>query len=95
MLSSIFIILQVYLLPTTAPELNETIILTIISSIVCGIILYLVSNKNFLKHLFSGMIIVSILSFVIGAVLSEKINMILTSISISLPAATIVDALKD
>ena len=95
MLSSIFIILQVFLLPTLIPSIEKSIFLLIISLLTCIIILYLISKTDFLKHLVMSIFVVGILSFVIGFLLNKNINYILIAFSIGLPVAAMVNALKD
>jgi len=94
MLTSIFVIVQVFTLRTTEFGLSQSLLLFTSSLIVCGLIVWIMAGKDFLKHLFVGVVIVSIFSFLIGYFLSETIEKMLIAFALGLPVATMVNALK-
>jgi len=94
MLTSIFIVVQVFTLRTAQYEFNQSLVLFVSSIAVCGLIVWIMARKDFYKHLVAGILIVGIFSFSIGYILNESIEKMLIAFSVGLPVAAMVNALK-
>ncbi len=94
MLSSLFVIVQVFTLRTTQYGFNQAILLFVVSVFVCGLIVWLMARSYFLKHLVAGVLIVGIFSFLIKIVLNESVEKMLIAFAVGLPVAAMVNALK-
>jgi hypothetical protein len=95
MLTSIFVIVQIFSIPHHEFELLQSFSLFFVSVIVCGFIVWLISSKDFLTHLLVGILIVTLFSFLIGFVLNQSINTVFIAMTVGLPVATMVNALKE
>ena len=95
MLTSLFVIIQVYVMGSVNVALVQAIPILITSLITCAVILRLIEGRQMWKHLISGFILVTLLSFVTGVILNSKKPDILIAISVGLPVAAMVDVLKD
>ena len=95
MFTSVFVILQVIVIPIINFEINQSILLAVLSIVICGVIIWIIGRDDFLKHLVVGIIIVGILSFLIGFILNASLEKILVTFAIGLPVATTVNALKE
>ncbi len=94
MLTSIFVIVQVFTIRTLQIELGQSFLLFVSSLVVCGLILWIMAGRDFLKHLLVGIVIVGTFSFLIGYFLNESIQKMLIAFALGLPLATMVNALK-
>ncbi|MCX6821654.1 MAG: hypothetical protein NTW30_02640 [Candidatus Aenigmarchaeota archaeon] len=94
MFTCIFVIFQVFTFPLTRYKLYQSFLLLVTSIVVCGFIVRLIAKKDYLNHLTAGILIVTILSFLIGIILAHPIENILVAMAISLPVAALVDLLK-
>jgi len=94
MLTSIFVIVQVFSIPHYEFELYQSFPLFLTSVVVCGFIVWLIARKDFLTHLMVGILIVSVFSFLIDYILSQSITSIFIAMTVGLPVATMVNALK-
>ncbi len=95
MLTSIFVIFQVYLYPITPPPFISDVVLFFTSLVVCFIVLKITAEKDVYKHLIAGLIISTVLSVLIGVTLLKSVGIMLIAIAIGLPAASMIDSLKD
>jgi len=95
MLTSLFIIIQVYVIETVEIPLSQAIPVLITSSITCGVILWFIEGRQLWKHLISGFIVVSLLSLIVGIILGITLPEFIIAISAGLPVAAMVDVLKD
>jgi len=94
MLTSIFIVVQVFVLRTSEYEFNQSLILFFPSIIVSGIILWIIARQDFYKHFLTGFLIVGTFSFLLGYILNASVEKMLIAFALGLPVATTVDALK-
>jgi len=94
MLTSLFVIVQIFVIPIAELELHQSFLLVVTSLFVCGIIVWLISKKDFLDHLLWGVLIVGSFSFLIGLILNQSIQNILIAMTVALPVATMVNVLK-
>ena len=94
MLTSIFIIIQVFTLRIAEYEFTQSFLLFVSSIIVCGLIVWLMAKKDFLKHIGTGVLVVGIFSLLIGYILNEPIEKMLIAFAVGLPVAAMVDLLR-
>lgn len=94
MLTSIFVIVQIFSIPISEYELYQSFLLFVTSVVVCGLIVWLIAKKDFLKHLAAGVLIVGTFSFLIGLILNQSIENIFIAMTVGLPVATMVNVLK-
>ena len=94
MLTSLFMIINVYVLESTDLTFTESFLVLILSFFTSMIILWLIEGKEMWKHLTAGIIVVSILSTIVGIILKVNLPSILVAISVGLPVAAMVDVLR-
>jgi len=95
MLTSLFVIIQIYVIESVTVSFNQTIPVLITSLITCSAILWLIEGKQMLKHLIFGFILVSLLSLIVGKLLDVDKPEILLAISAGLPVAAMVDVIRN
>lgn len=94
MLTSLFVIIQVFVLETIKIPFLQTVQVLIASFLTCMAILWLVEGKQMWKHLTSGFILVSLLASLIGVILGASIADVIIAISVGLPVAAMIDVLR-
>ncbi len=93
MLTSLFVIIQIYVIESVTVSFSQAIPVLITSLITCSAILWLIEGKQMLRHLIFGFILVSLLSLIVGEILDVDEPEILLAISVGLPVAAMVDVL--
>ena len=95
MLTSLFVIIQVYAFKTVLFDIDKTIIIFGLSLVTSAIILWIsAGRKEMVKHLLAGIIIVIVLSGISGYILGIKLEGMIIAASAALPVAAMVDLLK-
>lgn len=94
MLTSLFVITQVFVINIPSISFNQAIMIAIFSSAVCVLILRIISKSDFLKHFVAGALIVGISSMFLGYILNTTAVKILVAFSIGFPVAAMVNVLK-
>jgi len=93
MLTSLFVIIQIYVIESVTVSFSQAIPVLITSLITCSAILWLIEGKQMLRHLIFGFILVSLLSLIVGEILDVDKPEVLLAISVGLPVAAMVDVL--
>ena len=94
MLTSLFVIIQIYVLETVRLTFYQAIPVMMTSIITCVVILWLIEGKQLWKHFGSGLVLVSLLSLIVGLILGVDGPSVLIAISVGLPVAAMVDLLR-
>lgn len=95
MLTSLFVIIQVYVLNPVVLTFQESVPVLFTSMGTCLVILWLLERKDIWKHFFFGLLLVSLLSAITGLILNVSFPGILIAISVGLPVAAMVNVLRD
>jgi len=95
MLTSLFVIIQIYVIESVTVSFSQAIPVLITSLITCSAILWLIEGKQMLRHLIFGFILVSLLSLIVGKLLDVDKPEILLAISAGLPVAAMVDVIRN
>lgn len=96
MLTSLFVIIQVFALEKNIFPLEKTLMVFSVSIATCSLILLLtVGMREMWKHIFSGILIVLLLSIISGYILSVSLEDMIIAASVGLPVATMVNVLRD
>ncbi len=95
MLTSLFVIIQVYVLDPVSLSFQDSIPVLFTSMGTCLVILWLMERDEIWKHFVFGLVLVSLLSTIVGLILNVDLPNILTAISVGLPVAAMVNMLRD
>jgi hypothetical protein len=93
MLTSLFVIIQIYVLETVEIPFFQGIPVLVSSLMTCSLILWLIEGTEMWKHLISGFLLVTILSVIVGGILEVTAADIIIAISVGLPVAAMVDVI--
>jgi len=93
MLTSLFVIIQVYSQELIKISFFQGVSVLTISSLTCMTILYFVEGRQMWKHVIFGFTLVSLLAMIVGITLNAEVTDVIIAISVGLPVAAMVDVI--
>lgn len=94
MLTSVFVILQVFTGCTVNIVMKQSLLLVTLSVLASAIIIWIVMKRDFIKHIIAGIAIVALFSYTIGSFMGASIDRMLIAFAVGLPVATTVNILR-
>ena len=93
MLTSLFVIIQVYSQELIKISFFQGLSILTTSFLTCMTILYFTEGKQMWKHVIFGFTIVSLLAMIVGTILESTVIDVIIAISVGLPVAAMVDVI--